>query len=239
MRYTFILVVLSFALLLAIQVSAESNQPTCDSFLPPSKLGESKQLIQTCATCTFVNLTTIYYPPTNKTILNLNVPMTKFVTTYNYTFNDNNYVGTYIYSTIGDLDGVITQGNVCYEVTPSGTIFDNALSIPLFLPMLLMILMAIFFFILSRIMGKDEYKLTFIIMAGIFMVFSIAFGIVASREVLWGFPLLYNFVNSFYRIFLITVVTGAIVTVLILMFYIVKRTFDSRGYNVSGRSGYA
>lgn len=232
-KFTFI-IFLSLILLIGI-AAAQEEEPDCEHTLPPTALGDCKELIQTCANCTFVNITKIYYPQSNGSSLNLNVGMTAFANTYNYTFCDNNYLGTYMYSTIGNPDGSSGQGNVCYKVTPSGTIFTNELSIPLFLPMGLMLLLALFFFFFAGMMAKPEYKLTFIIFAGVFVVFTIAFGIVASREVLWGFPLLYGFVNSFYRIFIITIVSAAIITAIILMFFVVTRTFSRRGYNITAK----
>lgn len=224
------LMIILTALFLVSIVAAQT--PQCEYTLPPTEKGDCKNLIQTCANCTFVNITKIYYPPSNGSELNLNSPMTKFVNNYNYTFCDNNYSGTYIYSTIGNPDGNLDQANVCYEVTPSGSLFTNALSIPLYLPMILMLLIGGFFLYMGTVMQRPEYKLTFIIFAGLSMVFAISFGIIGSREVLYGFPLLYNFINSFYRIFIIGLVAVAMIVVVVTMIFVVKRAFDSRGYNI-------
>lgn len=122
-----------------------------------------------------------------------------------------------------------------YEVTPSGSEFTNALSLPLFLPMLLMLLITAFFFYITGFVEKKEYKITFLIFGGLFLIFAVSFGIIASRDVLYGFPLLYGFVNSFYKIFVISLRIGAIIIPLIVIFFVIKRAFNTRGYNIGNK----
>ncbi len=86
----------------------------------PIKQNECGILIQTCDNCTFVNITKVIRSGENSTIFNINDVMTKDGTFYNYSFCNTNIIGKYIYSTVGDLDGITTNGNVNFEVTPSG-----------------------------------------------------------------------------------------------------------------------
>lgn len=220
-------IVATLLLILALNVTSAQEVPTYQQ-------GQSIQLTAVCDNCTFVNLTSVTFPNGSFALLG-QFSMTKNGTNYNFTFSNTNTLGTYKYVTCGDLNGVLTcEDTISREfiITPSGTLFTNALSIPLFLPMVLMMLIALFFFFLTHYIGKDEYKFTFLILGGIFLIFAISFGIIASREVLYGFPLLYGFVNSFYRIFVISLRVGVVVVPVIVMFFIIKRAFSTRGYFV-------
>ena len=86
-------------------------------------LGTYKQntcinLKQTCSNCTYVNITSILAPNSNK-ILD-QVTMEKSGTDYNYTICTTGLIGTYTYNTLGDINGVATVQPVTFEVTPSG-----------------------------------------------------------------------------------------------------------------------
>lgn len=196
------------------------------------KQGDTIQLTAVCNNCSFVNLTKITFPNGSLALLG-QYPMTKNGTNYNYSFSNTNTFGFHNYVTCGDLDGVLTCEDTedrSFEITPSGTIFTSAMSIPLFLPMVLMLLITIFWIFLAGRVNSEPVKFAFIIFAGLFLIFAIAFGIVASREVLFGFPLLYGFINSFYRIFIVFTSWGSIVAVIVIMFFVIKKTFSTRGY---------
>ena len=166
----------------------------------------------------------------------LNEQMEKVGSVFNWTLDPSNTLspGMYKINGIGDIEGVDTNWGYEIEVTPSGSKFTSALSIPLFLPMILMSLIAGFFLFLIGFVEKDGYKYTFMLFSGFFFILTIAFGIIASREVLVGFPALYSFINSFYRLFVITLQVSAIVIPVMVMFYVIKKTFSARGYHVGG-----
>lgn len=215
---------LLFGLFLISFVSADVSIGTV-------KQNQVIQLTQTCSNCTYVNLTSVLYP-NNTYALNGQYAMTKTNENFNYTFTDTSALGEYIYTTCGDLNGINTCQSVRFEVTPSGTLFTNALSLPIFLPMILVGVLALVFFLMVGFTEKKEYKYTFIIFGGIFVIFGIAYGIIASRDFLYGFPLLYGFVNSFYKIFIITLRVGAILIPIIVAFFVIKRIFNRKGYNI-------
>jgi hypothetical protein len=187
--------------------------------------------IKTILNTTSVNISTISYP--NSTLIISNQAMTKNGLNFNYTFYNTSKLGTYIYSYF-DAEGNVYVNS--FTITPTGNIFNNALSIPLFMPLILMLLGACLFFFLTHYVENIKYKWAFLILGGIFLVFSMGYGIIASLETLWEFPLLYNFINSFYKVFIIFISWGAIIIAVIAMFMAVKTAFDTRGYNVGGGS---
>jgi len=189
---------------------------------------------QTCASCSYVNISSVSNKD-NSTIVS-NVGMTDLGNgEWRYEFCNTSYLGRYDVRGMGDINGVDSSFASFFEVTPSGTSFTNALSLPLFLPMILMLLITVFWFFLTGFTDRKEYKFTFILFGMLFIIFSIAFGIIASREVLYGFPLLYGFVNSFYKVFIVFASVGSIVISLIIMFHVIKTAFNTRGYNIGGK----
>ena len=95
------------------------------------KRGEDINLIQTCASCTFNNITSILSP--NSTEIIGNFQMTKTGSVYNFTLSSGNvsFLGTYIVNGIGDLDGTNTVWNYDFEVTTTGK--QSNIVIPIFL----------------------------------------------------------------------------------------------------------
>jgi len=93
------------------------------------QLGEDINLIQTCANCTFNNITSILSP--NSTQIIGNFPMTRTGSVYNFTLSSGNatQLGEYIVNGIGDLDGVDTVWNYNLFVTPNGQDFTTGKAI--------------------------------------------------------------------------------------------------------------
>lgn len=91
--------------------------------------GQDINLIQTCANCTFNNITSVLSP--NSTQVIGNFPMTKTGSVYNFTLTSGNVtqLGEYIVNGIGDLDGVDTIWNYNLFVTPNGQNFTTGKAI--------------------------------------------------------------------------------------------------------------
>lgn len=88
--------------------------------LPPIIQGQCTQLIQTCANCTYVNLTTITHFP-DATITSVNAQMSKLDSSdYNYTYCNTTELGTLVYNTLGDPNGILVNQQVSREITPTG-----------------------------------------------------------------------------------------------------------------------
>lgn len=111
-----------------------------------AKQGTNIQLLQKCDTCTFNNISSIFYQ--NGTEIILNEEMTKQGTNYNYTLPDNTQLGKLIYSTIGDKDGASPpkQQTLCINITPSGNSGVDNIIFYLIAIILLYVLTLLFFF---------------------------------------------------------------------------------------------
>lgn len=138
-------IIISLLLAIFLISFASATLPDCQFNLPTVKAGTCTQILQSCTTCTFANITVIYYPQVNSTVLQLNVPMDNFVNMYNYTFCDTNTLGTYIVSTIGDPDGFAVEGNICFESTVTGYNLSLQDSIFVLVTLLIFIFLLIFF----------------------------------------------------------------------------------------------
>lgn len=82
-------------------------------------------LIQTCASCTFNNITSVISPTSQELIGNFK--MTKTGSVYNFTLGGGNttILGEYLINGIGDIDGVNTVWNYNLFVTPNGKQFTT------------------------------------------------------------------------------------------------------------------
>lgn len=87
------------------------------------KQGNSINLIQTCATCTFNNITSVLNPDSTQVIGEFE--MTKVGSVYNLTLSSGNatVLGNYIVNGVGDLDGTNTVWNYDFDLTADGKPF--------------------------------------------------------------------------------------------------------------------
>lgn len=99
-------------------VSAVNECGNDNSFLGSFRQGRNVNLVQTCDTCTYVNLSKVVYP--NGTVINYNTAMNKTGIEYNQTTGDSKILGCYSYSVYGDKDGTLTAETIDYQITPSG-----------------------------------------------------------------------------------------------------------------------
>lgn len=115
------------------------------------KQNSTIELIQTCANCTFNNITSIKLG--NGTILNLTTPMTKYGTFYNYTlgFSNTESFGNYIVNGVGDLDGVNTIWSYDFEVTYIGQQLSTSNSI-----IYLVLIIVLFFVFIITLLGINK-----------------------------------------------------------------------------------
>lgn len=84
--------------------------------------GESINLIQTCASCTFNNITSVVKVSQNHREIIGNFQMDRTGSVYNFTLSSGNIsdLGEYIVNGIGDLDGTNTIWNYNFFVTADG-----------------------------------------------------------------------------------------------------------------------
>jgi len=109
-----LIIIISLIFLIMPMVIAESDITK----ISPVQQGKLVNLQQTCANCTYVNITKLSSP--SSLILLTGALMTKNGNAYNYTFRGNQELGTYIVNTCGDLDGYVACDSFTYDVTPSG-----------------------------------------------------------------------------------------------------------------------
>lgn len=110
---------------LILQMSSILAIPTLGVF----KVNTCVELKQTCANCSYVNLTTIIFP--DSSTVTINDVMTKSGSGFNYTFCNNTQLGNYIVNGIGDPQGVQTIFAYDYSITTTGNSYPYA--IPLFI----------------------------------------------------------------------------------------------------------
>jgi hypothetical protein len=97
--------------------------------LPPVKQYECVMLPQSCASCSYNNISSVTYP--NSTIALGQVEMVKDGTSYSYNFCNTTALGRYIVNGFGDPGGVVENWAYDFDVTTTGQQSGN--TIPLFL----------------------------------------------------------------------------------------------------------
>lgn len=111
MKYTLLLV---FTLFLCLTlVSAETQD------LGYIKTNDCITLVQSYCNSTYSNVSSIQLP--NKTLLHLDLPMTKTGCKYSLDYCNNSQNGQYIVSTVTDVDGTPVEVSYTYNVNPSGS----------------------------------------------------------------------------------------------------------------------
>lgn len=88
--------------------------------------GDCVSLIQNCANCTYVNISSVQYP--NSSTALGQVVMTKQGSLYNYTYCNASATGKYIVNGHGDPDGILTVFSYDFDVTPNGEAPNSAKS---------------------------------------------------------------------------------------------------------------
>jgi len=163
------------------------------------KNGECIDLLQTCATCSYVNFTSIVLP--DSTIISGDFEGTKIGPTYNYTFCNTSMLGTYTVNGIADLEGTLDSFSYYFNINPSGTyinqgtatIFISVISI-----LIILILVCVYLtkFFAERESGMAEF---FFIGIFIFMATTIRLSAIITSN-----TVAYNIINIIYRVVLYT-----------------------------------
>jgi len=231
--------VLIFEILLILSlclVSISAAMPDCEFTLPTVKKDVCQNIIQTCSNCTWVNITSIYYPTSNGTILNLNLPMTKYVNTYNYSFCGNTVIGTYLVSTYGNPDGVLDTGNICYEVTPTGDNLSGVQGALYFIPITIFGILLMFFISKLFISSTPGGKVSYILLAYVFALLPLTFSI---YQVTKDYLPLFSFLISvlYYFLFILIILTPLVF--LISMGYLIIETVNRLSREKLVKRGYS
>jgi len=89
--------------------------------------GSNIQLLQTCDSCSYVNLESVYFP--NGSVETVGVLMTKDSYTFNYSFLDSSQLGEYKYFVCGDKFGGLSCEDVVFSVNVSGSKVDDGFGV--------------------------------------------------------------------------------------------------------------
>ena len=216
------------------------------SLVSSTSIGTVKQntaieLTQTCSNCTYVNLTKILYPNNIHALLG-EFSMTKNGTNFNYSFSDTNNLGNYVYSTCGDLNGIVTCQSVSFEVTPSGRsppgsgegfVFFGSLTIMFFFSILFLLVSNLFKVeeetrsdgnggnvILRK--GHAGFRFGFIGISLVFAMISVLFVSVSLSELFPGFEK----ISGSYYIFLYVVLATLFLIVLFVLISLIFQSLD-------------
>ena len=122
------------------------------------KQGTSIDLIQTCANCTNINVTSIQYP--NGTRVDVDNNMSIDGTVYNYTYNFPSLSGDYVINGIGNENGIDSIWNFKITLSASGTTPSTSQAIMhgIILFVLILFLILTFYFAVN-IDGKNEFQM--------------------------------------------------------------------------------
>jgi len=115
---------LLFLLPIVFFISLISAQTTLGTFAQNSTVN----LMQVCDNCTYVNVTSVLFPNSSFALSGQNA-MTQTGNIYNYSFSSTSTIGTYQYTTCGDLDGDTTCNSVDFTITASGAEITEGSSI--------------------------------------------------------------------------------------------------------------
>ena len=152
MKKLFLFLILALVLITPVNAIGEIQTLGC------FKANTEINLIQTCASCTFNDISAVSFP--NSTILISNVAMERDGARYNFTLNDTQtgILGEYIYDGFGDLSGTNTSWAVNFFITPNGECLDIQQSLIVFVLMLILFgLDLLVFFIIHRL-DKENFR---------------------------------------------------------------------------------
>lgn len=127
-------------------------------FLGTFKTDESINLIQTCASCTYNNITSVTAPDSSLVVSD--VAMTKDGLYYNYTLASQDLTGTYNVCGVGDLDGTDTVWCYNFDVTYTGKAYENNLLVVVLVYLFLSALYYVLGIMNKRNIKKDSTKVT-------------------------------------------------------------------------------
>jgi len=203
------------------------------STLAISNLGYFKtntdvNLIQTCATCTYNNVSSVISPTSE--LLIQDQAMSQSGTDFFYTL-DQNYTssnGVYLVNGVGDLDGVDTVWTYSFEVNPSGQELSkdqNLIAHTAAITILIIFFSFVGYFGFKRLVGNerkvDKYSLSLVIIGFSMALFQLLYlvYITASRES--GY-LVSNILNNNFNVILVVTLGLVLYSLFIIIIKLVN-----------------
>jgi hypothetical protein len=216
--YYSLVILISFILFMSIGNAAD---------LGTFKAGDCVTLRQSCADCSFVNISSIIYP--NSTQATGQVAMVKSGVDYTYNFCNTSSFGIYSYTTFGDPNGTLITQPVTFEINPQGKIYSTTTGlIYLGIIIILILIFGLFtylFFIIPYDNQRTELgnviNINYRKYLKIFMFALTYLSFVAINYFAWNlsygildFPELSNFFQYLFRISLVLIIPMFIVVVI-------------------------
>lgn len=168
--------------ILLINLASAIDSATINS----GKQNECITLVQTCSDCSFVNLTSIVYPNSSKTIYSPHIRMTNYLPDFNYSFCLTNNVGSYTYTTLGDPEDTLTTQSVTFEITPSGFIQTTSQGITSAIVLFVVMISGGFLLFggFKLLDNKDLWFFGTILLAlgAVMMIYSLSLSIIYTRD---------------------------------------------------------
>ncbi len=191
--------------------------------------GEDVNLIQTCASCTYNNITSILSPNSSELIGNFEMTQTGSV--YNFTLDGGNTtrLGEYIVNGLGDIDGTDTVWNYNFFITPTGQTLDNSQSLLILGLIVILILVTCAFLFAGYKIEYRPTKIFLIAMGVLFLMVTTGVAVSMIKElILVGSTFSGIFVNI-YRLMLILVSAGGIGLILYIIVMSLRQFYAYRG----------
>ena len=192
--------------------------------LPPIKQNDCMPLVQYCANCTYVNITSMTYPNGTTVALNYRTELRGATTYINDTgFCTTSNLGTYVYGSVGDPDGVTVQQSVARDVTSSGANFSNSQS---FLVMGQLTIIALFL-IMAFSFKQEKWKLkTF------FFMMAILFGVILLNTL----RIMIGTSNGLAQMGNVGLIAGIAVLLFMFGYFFILMTIEVFGYYKNKRN---
>ncbi len=201
-----------------------------DSLRYPINQNGCFDIIQTCADCTYNNVTSIKYP--NGTTLLFSPEQNMTETGTNYIFNTCDFsgqLGTYIVNGQGDLSGTNTIWNYEYEITPTGESLDTQQSILILGLILVLLFLTCAFLYFGSHIESVSIKLFLITLGGLFLMVTIGVSLNTIRQLMLVGSVFSGVFLGLYILILALISIGFIGLVLYLITFAVKAFQKSRG----------
>lgn len=156
--------------------------------LPTQKKGYCVIIPQTCSNCTYVNITSIKYPNSTESIINVAMTQTAKVK-FNYTFCGTEQLGDYIVTTCGNPDSTFTCVDYDFEVSPTGfSISDGQSTTSLGLIFAIIIIAGLFMFFGYKMSENNKtfpFGLFMLLVSFILVIYSFHLGYLYSRDIIY------------------------------------------------------
>lgn len=182
--------------------------------------------IKTILNSTTANISSISYP--NSTIILTNQAMTKVGSTFNYTFCNTSTLGTYVYDYFDDKGNVYVND---FTITSTGYEASISQSITMFIIIGILIIAIILFFLVGMALDYIPFKILFLSLAVILIVFTIGYILQIANITIGEFKSLTDGFTPLYVTFITLLIAGGIGIILYLIASVFK-TFQKTRYGI-------